>query len=334
MKRRAPSLWAGMLVVAVVGLLSAACGGGTPTPTPLPTATATPRSTPLPEVPTAVPLASEGRPLTVLMVPQGARREAVPAADSLEALIAELTGLRVEIQLADSYGQIVAQLCSATPVAGWLDGFALVAAEAAGCADPALQVVRSRRAGFQVEMLLSAEFAGDEVSADDLARLAGRRVCRATDEDAAWLAAEMILRAAGINPVSDLEAIVDVENYDTVVTSLYNGDCQGGVVPSGYLRSGAGEAVRALEGLADRVVSVSESPLIPYNVLVYPPTVPLHIRIPLSDVFLQIAADASRADALAGILQQDSLERVTAESFAVFRRFTQASGLDFVALGE
>ncbi len=189
MKRRAPTLRAGVLVVVLVGLFTAACGGGTPTPTLLPTATPTPRSTPLPEVPTAVPLASEERPLTVLMVPQGTRRAAVPAADDLEAAIVELTGLRVEVQLADSYGEILARLCSATPVVGWLDGFALLAAEAAGCADPALQVLRARRAGFQVALLVSAGFAGDEIDAGDLAQLGGQRVCRAAGEDTAWLPA-------------------------------------------------------------------------------------------------------------------------------------------------
>jgi len=334
MERRAPSLRAGVLVVFLVGLLATACGGGTPTPTPLPTATPTPRSTPLPEVPTAVPLASEERPLTVLMVPQETRRAAVPAAGDLETLIADLTGLKIEIQLVDSYGQILAALCSATPAVGWLDGFALVAAEAAGCADPALQVTRGNRAGFQVEMLISAEFAGDTADADDLARLEGRRVCRAAGEDATWLAAELMLRAAGVSPTADLEAIVEVEGYDAVVAGIYNGDCEAGAVPAGYLRSGAGEEVQALEDLTTRLAMVAASPLIPYNVLVYPPTVPLHIRIPLSDVFLQIAADEAQAGVLAGILGQGALQRVTADDFAAFREFALASGLDFVALGE
>ncbi len=144
----------------------------------------------------------------------------------------------------------------------------------------------------------------------------------------------MMLRAAGVNPVTDLRAILDVEGYDGVVTGIYNGDCQAGAVPSGYLQSGVGETVRALEDLATRVVPVSESPLIPYNVLVYPPTVPLHIRIPLSDVFLQIAADETRAGTLKDILQQDALQRVSAENFDDLREFAEASGLDFVALGE
>jgi len=60
----------------------------------------------------------------------------------------------------------------------------------------------------------------------------------------------------------------------------------------------------------------------------------LHIRIPLSDVFLQIAADEAQAEVLAGILGQGALQRVTADDFAAFREFALASGLDFVALGE
>ena len=168
--KRWPVLTTAMILVVVTALLLAACGGpATPAATPLPTPTATPRSTPLPPVPTAIPLGTEDNPLTILMVPQGARRAAAGSDTALADLIQELTGLTVNVVLADSDGEVVSQLCGSTPVVGWLGGVAYMVAEAQGCAEPALAVRRDSATGFRVELLIQTEITGDEVTQADVA---------------------------------------------------------------------------------------------------------------------------------------------------------------------
>jgi ABC-type phosphate/phosphonate transport system substrate-binding protein len=323
-------------VCLLVLMLLAACGGpSTPPPTPLPTATATPRSTPIPEVPTAIPLASEENPLTILMLPQGTRRTAATVDEDLADLILELAGLNVEVELVNSYGEIVAQLCSAAPAVGWVDGFAYIVAEAQGCADLALVVERDNAPGFQVDMLMNADFVGDEPDPDDVARLDDEIVCRIDSQDTvSWLLPSLMLEAAGVDASYDLDEVLEVEDYDALITAIYNGDCVGGAVPHDYLEDDISADVRALEDLDTRVVRIVESPVVPYDVLVYPQTVPLNVRIPLSDIFVQLAADDDNSALLATILQQDSLARVGLEDFDEFRAFMQATGYDFTALGE
>ncbi|MFC1959295.1 phosphate/phosphite/phosphonate ABC transporter substrate-binding protein [Chloroflexota bacterium] len=337
MKRHARSLWSVLVVMLVIALLLAACGPGEvlPTMTPMPSATATPRSIPLPEVLTAIPLASEDRPLTILMLPQGARRAAATANEDLATLIQELTGLTVEVQLVNTYGEIVVQLCGSTPVVGWLDGPALIVAEAQGCADPALLVERGGATGYQVEMVMNTRHVGNEPDPEDVAQMADETLCRVVGDAAAdWQIVELLLRTGGVNPLTDLDEIIDVEDYDALVTAVYENECAGGVLPAGTYPRELGAELRAIEDLQEDVALITTSPEIPYDSLVYPQTVPLNVRIPLTDIFMQISVDEENAATLSSILEQDRLQRVDGADFAEFRAFMAATGLDFAALGD
>jgi len=334
--KRWTGLNAFLLLSLLGGLMLAACGGpSTPPPTPLPTATATPRSTPLPPVPTAVPLASEDNPLTILMRPEGTRRASAGSAQALGELIQELTGLVVEIELADSYGEISARLCGAEPVAGWLDGLTYGVAAIQGCADPALQVRRANATGYRVDLLISAELAGDDVTAEDIGALAGQTLCRLSSEDVAtWLVPGLMLQAAGVDPLYGLAGVLAVADSDAIISAIYNDECQAGAVPNRYFPSRVSSELRALDDLRDRVAVVQSSPELPDGSLVYSQSVPLNVRIPLTDVFFQIAASSEHKQTLAAILQQDSLARVDESDFDDLRTFLQSSGLDLTLLGE
>ncbi|MBN1964717.1 MAG: PhnD/SsuA/transferrin family substrate-binding protein [Anaerolineae bacterium] len=353
MSRRPFFIWPVMMGVVLVGLLLAACGPRDTGPTlaPLPTVTPTPRSTPLPTLPTPVPPAVEENPLTMLVLPQD-EAAAEDAADAVAARILELSGLAVEVQTVSSYGAIVAQLCGSAPVAGWVDGLAFVVAEASDCADPVLLVRRGAANGFQVDLLageaverladLTALTQPTAVPADEDAtpeadeEPGGGAFCRVSAEDAVtWLVPNLMLYAGNLNPVYDLGVIIDVDDYDAIVDAIYDGDCVAGAVPHGYLESddlGARRATR--RDLTDRVQVLQTSPLVPYDILVFPQTVPLDVRIRLTDVLVQMAADEDDAALLAGLLGQDALARVDAGTFDSFRSFMERTGLDFAALGE
>ncbi len=333
MKRHASAVWLTVIGLLMVVMLLAACGGpSTPPPTPLPTATATPRSTPLPEVPTAIPLASEERPLTLVLAVPGEEADA-DRAQALAEQITALSGLVVEVVLVEGYGDVVARLCSAAPAAGWLDGLTYLAAEAQGCADSTLQITRGRSTtGYRVDLLMNSDIAGEIPDPGDIPALAGRDFCRlsATDE-VSWLVAGLLLQRGGVNPLYDLDEIIEVDDYDALVEAVYDGRCTGGAVPAGYLRDGLGDELSELEDLQERILVVETSAEIPFGVLVYPQTVPLNVRIPLDDVFVQLAAD--QADELDLLPALDDLQPVTRADFDDLREYFAATGLDFTALG-
>jgi len=258
-------------------------------------------------------------------------------AEALDVLIYELAGLTVDVRVGTifSYAQIVAELCGSTPVVGWVDGPAYVVAEARDCADPALMVERDGAQGYRVQLLMSADFAREEANEDDIPRLAGENLCRInSDDQVSWFVPSLMLYAAGVNPLYDLGEIVEVEDYDALIAAIYNGDCQAGAVPDGYFPDKIGADLRAIEDLQDQVLTLPPSVEIPYDIMVYPQTVPLNVRIPLTDVFVQIAADEEYSGVLAEVLDQDRLRRVDREDFDQFRDFMMATGLDFAALGE
>lgn len=334
MKRHASAVWLTVIGLLMVLMLLAACGGpSTPPPTPLPTATATPRSTPLPEAPTAIPLASAERPLTLVLAAPGGEPDE-DQAQALAARITELSGLAVEVALVGGYGEVVAQLCSAAPAAGWLDGLTYLAAEARGCADPALHITRGRSVtGYRVDLLMNSDVVGEIVDAGDIPALAGRDFCRISAADeVSWLVAGLLLQRAGVNPLYDLDEIIEVEDYDALVEALYDGRCIGGAVPADYLQDGLSDELSELEDLQERILVVETSAEIPFGVLVYPQTVPLNVRIPLDDAFLQLAA--GRADELDLLPALDGLRRVTRADFEDLVEYFAETGLDFTALGE
>ena len=150
-----------------------------------------------------------------------------------------------------------------------------------------------------------------------------------------WLVPSLMLRAADVDPLYGLAGVLDVADYDAIASGIYNGDCQAGAVPYRTFPNRLGSELRALDDLRDKMAVVESSPEIPYGVMVYPQTVPLNVRIPLTDVFFQIAANSEQAGvSWTPILAQDSLLRVQPDDFAALRDFMSATGLDFAALGE
>ncbi|GAB4571858.1 MAG: hypothetical protein Kow0077_09610 [Anaerolineae bacterium] len=321
-----------LLLVLAIGMLLSACSGpSTPTPTPLPTATPTPRSTPLPALPTAVPPGSADLPVQMIVAP--VEEPDSDRAEALAAALSEQTGLAMDVELAADSSAVMGLLCGGTPFVGWLDGVAFMAALAQDCVDPSLQIRRGGITGVQAELLINSDLVGQQPGPEDVASIAGRAFCRLNADDAvSWVIASLMLYQGGVHPLYDLQRIVEVESYDALVEAIYNRQCLAGAVPAGYLEADLDPDVADLEGLTERVLVVAESPVFPLGVMVYPDTVPLHIRLALTDTLLRMAAE--RDPVLVDVLGPVSLQRVAADDFADLRDFAEATGLDFAALGE
>lgn len=298
--------------------------------TPVPTATATPRSTPLPPVPTAIPPGNAENPLRMVVVPATTGASAHRAAATLESLLTERTGQAFEVVLADRHAEALAALCDSVGGAinvAWLDGMTYAAADAQGCGSPVFQVERrAGRASQSGEVIVLV--AGEDSNVNRLADVGGETtLCRVGHDDlSTWLMPMLMLRTGGVDVISEVGQIVDYEDTALLLEAVAAGDCDVAGVP----QSAMNDARRAVR---DRLVTLGESPAMPFSILMYPVEMPLGLRTALDEAMTALSADPEAADALDDLLRLERLAPVEASDLAPVRAFVADAGLDLAALG-
>ncbi len=302
-------------------------------PTAAPTMTVTPRSTPLPAIATVVPAGAEDNPLQMVIRPDGSMSAARSAIADFEAAILEQSGLVVRVELVERYAEALAALCDSSGgqvSVAWLNGASYVAAKAENCGTPILQVERGTRrdakTGEAASIIVNADANISTISA-----LRGKSFCRiAYDDFYTWLAPSLILKANGLNPLSDVGAVTDYEDIPALVAAVADGDCDV-----------AGIAANALDEYADVIGDVSETVEIltttdtafPFAVLMIPPDVQLGTRISLNNVLVSLAEDSTTAVKMRALLGQNAIIPVTADDFTDLTDFVESTQLDFSQLG-
>ena len=192
-----------LLVILVV----VACGKPpdqeTAAPTSRPAWTATPAPTPLPPLPTVVPLGSADNPVVLLFVsPDG--DDALSAARSLSDDASE-DDMIIEVRIAESYAEALQALCDGTAHLVSLNAFAYLAASQNGCGE-ALYLLEQDGELVQRSQMLTA--IGRNVWSVE--GFTGRAFCRADESSVVgWIIPSLVLRSRGVDPFNDLWAVVD-----------------------------------------------------------------------------------------------------------------------------
>lgn len=293
---------------------------------PVVLATATPRSTPLPEVATAIPAGVEGNPIQMVIY-SAAPRAAANFASRFETALVEASGVAVEVLIVDRYAEGLAALCDSAGgkvSVAWVDGLTYMAAIAQGCGEPVLLVERGRGRNAHTGET-GVLIANSDRSFSSVAQVEGDTVCRLGYEDFwTWMVPSLVMQARGVNPTTDLEAINDYADLEALIQAVADGDCDAAGIP-----------VAALDGdEPPEGVSILETTVeFPYPVLMFPPQLPLGARVQLTEGLLAMADDTNSARILQGLMEQDALLPVTTEDFADFTAFLERTGLDFAQLG-
>lgn len=299
-------------------------------PTPIPTNTPAPISTPLPLVPTAIPPGVAENPLKVALVAFDAEA-AAEQVEALQQLILDEAGVAVEILLVERYAEALAALCSSVGqdvTAAWLDGIAYLAAEAQGCGDPVLAIVRDvdgePSIGDTGQVIVSATFGSNRLSV-----LPTRTFCRLGVTDFySWLLPLLIFEANDINSDS-FAGVVDYEDTESLISAVIDGDCAGTGIASATLN----QLIADDESIRDGVRVAATSAPFPYGILTMPIEVPLGTRIALINGLEAIAEDEEKSAILYPFLGQDDLDTVNVEAFAELRDFMVETGVDLAQLG-
>ena len=249
--------------------------------------------------------------------------------DSFEQALAADSGLVVRVTAVDRYAEALAALCASNAsevTVAWLDGISYAAAVAQNCGKASLQVER-RGGGRQLQTGDTVSIVGGRqlslLGSRRVQALSGRDFCRlGIDDYETWLVPSLMMLTSGVDPVSELDLVRDVDTLGDLVDAVAAGDC----TATGLYQAHIDDLDQQVQ---DELNVLDTSPAFPYGILMYPVSIPLGERIRLDDALLAV----DNSSALKPFLDQDGLRRVSETAFDDLNDFLNSTGLDFAQLG-
>ncbi len=273
-------------------------------------------------------LGSEENPIVWSFVPSGEMERVASGAQQVADLLHDETGLYFKTNVATEYAGVIEAMCSDPPEAqmGSLATFAYVLAADRGCAEAALVSVRYGSSTYNGQIIVRADSGINSIS-----DLAGKTFCRPDPlSTSGWIIPNLTMRAAGINPETDLAEIVDAGSHDAVVAAVYNGDCDAGAT---YV-----DARARIEDdhpdVMEKVVVIEVTADIPNDGVQFVPSMPQELKDKIVNGLLAIAETDEGKEALDTAYQWAGLEKHDDSFYDPFRQVLQASGMSIEELQE
>jgi len=273
-------------------------------------------------------LGSEENPIVWAFVPSGEMERVAAGAQAVADLLHEETGLFFKTTVATEYAGVVEAMCSDPPEAhmGSLATFAYVLAADRGCAEAELVAVRYGSPTYNGQIIVRADSGISSIT-----DLAGKTFCRPDPlSTSGWIIPNLTMRAAGINPETDLAEIVDSGAHDAVVAAVYNGECDAGAT---YVDARS-RIEEDYPDVMEQVIVIEVTEDIPNDGVQYVPSFPRELRDQINDALLKIAETETGQEALDTAYQWADLEKHDDSFYDPFRQVLQASGMSIEDLQE
>jgi len=273
-------------------------------------------------------LGTEENPIIWSFVPSGEMERVAAGAQSVADLLHDRTELYFKTNVATEYAGVIEALSSDPPEAHMasLATFAYVLAADRGVVRAALVSLRYGSPTYNGQIIARADSGIRSV-----AQLRGRTFARPDPlSTSGWIIPMLTMRAAGINPESDLEEIVDAGSHDSVVAAVYNGDVDAGAT---YVDARS-RIEKEHPDVMEKVVVIELTEDIPNDGVQFSPVVPQDIQDRIVAALLEIAQTEEGKNALKTAYQWSGLERHDDTFYDPFRQFLQAAGLSIEQLQE
>jgi len=266
-------------------------------------------------------LGTEENPIVWAVVPSGETERVVSGFEDVAAMIFDETGLVIEPFVATEYAGVIEAMCSDPPKAHMasLSTFAYILASEKGCADVALVSARYGSPVYNGQIFVRAD-SGIETLAD----LEGKTFCRPDPlSTSGWIIPSITLKAAGVDPDTDIAQIVDAGSHDAAIAGVYNGDCDAGAsyvdartrVEADY--PDVMDVIKVLEISAD----------IPNDGVQFVTSFDAELRAQIVTALLAIAETEAGQEALDTAYQWNALEEHKDTFYDAFRQVLDAAGV-------
>jgi len=248
-------------------------------------------------------------------------------AQKVADLLHDETGLHFNVNVTSDYDDAVEAMCSQPPKAhmGSLSTFAYVQANKRCGVEAELINVRYGSSTYNGQIIARADS-----NINNLTDLAGKTFCRPDPlSTSGWVIPKLTLRAAGINPETDLK-IVDAGGHDIVVDAIYNGDCDAGAT-----------YVDARENVKDNYPDVMETITIlevttdiPNDGIQFISDLDEDLKTKVVEGLLAISKTEKGQEALNMIYGSSTLEKRGDQFYDPFRELLQEAGMSIEELQE
>jgi phosphonate transport system substrate-binding protein len=267
-------------------------------------------------------LGSEENPIIWSFVPSGEMETVAAGAQEVADLLHDETGLYFDTNVATEYAGVIQALSSDPPEAHMasLATFAYVLAADRGVADAALISVRYGSPTYNGQLIAHVDTGISSVE-----ELAGHTFARPDPlSTSGWIIPMLTMKAAGVNPDTDLKEVVDAGSHDSVVAAVYNKDVDAGAC---YV-----DARSSIEDdhpdVMDKVAVIAISADIPNDGVQFHPDFSQDMREQIVKALLKIAGTEEGTEALKVAYSWTDLERHGDDFYDPFRQVLQASGMD------
>ena len=266
-------------------------------------------------------LGSEENPIVWSFVPSGEMERVSSGAQAVADMLNEKTGYYFKTNVATEYAGVIEAMSADPPEAHMasLATFAYVLAAEKGVAEAALVSVRYGTPTYNGQLIARAD-SGISSPADLAGKTFGRPDPLSTS---GWIIPMLTMRAAGVDPETDLKGIVDCGSHDAVVSAVFNGDVDAGAT---YV-----DARTRVEGdhptVMEEVVVIGVTTDIPNDGVQFIPGFDAEMKGKVVKALLEIAASEEGQEALSTAYQWNALEEHGDSFYDPFRQVLQAAGL-------
>jgi phosphonate transport system substrate-binding protein len=266
-------------------------------------------------------LGTEKNPIIWAVVPSGETERVVTGFEEVAKMIFDETGLVIEPFVATEYAGVIEAMCSDPPKAHMasLATFSYILGSDRGCADVALVSVRYGSPVYNGQIFVRADSGINSIS-----DLAGKTVCRPDPlSTSGWIIPSITLKAAGIDPDTDLAQIVDAGSHDASVAGVYNGDCDAG---TSYVDA-RGTIEEDYPDVMDVIKVIEISADIPNDGVQFVTGFDSELRAQIVAALLAIAATEEGQAALDTAYSWNALEEHDDTFYDAFRQVLDAAGV-------
>ncbi len=277
-------------------------------------------------------LGTEKNPLKWGLVPSGESERVLTGFEEVADMIYDETGLVIETFVATEYAGVIEAMCADPPKAHMasLATFSYIIASDKGCADVDLVSTRYDSATYSGQIYVRADSGITSV-----ADAAGKTWCRPDPTSTSgWVIPTIYMKAAGIDPDTDLAQVVDAGSHEAAVAGVYNGDCDIGASYIDARTRVEGTVEGTYDDIMDVVVVIETFEGIPNDGVQYVTNLDPDIREQITNALLAIAETEAGQEALNVAYQWNALERHDDSFYDQFRQFLDAAGVNVTDYSE
>lgn len=271
-------------------------------------------------------LGTEENPIILSFVPSGDTPDIIESAEEIAKLLSEKTGYVIEGNVATSYAAVIEAMGTGKAHMGTLATFAYILAHEKYGVDCALVSVRYGRPFYDGQII-----AGVDTGITKLEDLKGKTICWVdATSTSGYIIPRVMLKAAGVDPDTDLAQQTEAGSHDAVALSVYKGDCDAGAT---YIDV-RDKIEEEYPDVKEKTIVIAVSPEIPNDGLQFIKDFPPEMREKIVNAFLEIMGTEEGVEAMGKAYGWEEVIEKDDSFYDEFRKVLDASGVDIEELAK